>query len=317
MLESNRGREDKVNGWKCFVLVIIFLIPIAGSASSELRVPFLLRRNVIIVPTSINGAKPLDLILDTGLTFDGVYLFNAKLLQEMESSKLIEVRVPGAGDGEASTALMIEDGVLSFGDVTVDSQRVIISTSDFTQNFSSDGVIGWNLFGHYIVAVDYDSETMTLYDPETILPDSGWQTLPIILKKNIPFVDGRVEVKVGQTTDVVLYIDLASDKALEMLTGAPQKFDLPDSLRPSYLGTGLSGDIRGSYGKSCHLWLGDHMLSNLPTAFAPREVRSRQEGADGIIGNDCIRRFNVIFDYPHERLLLKPSKYYADPFESD
>ncbi len=298
-----------------FKAIVIFSVLCQSLGAEILRVPFQLKRNIIIIPTRINDSGPLDLILDTGMTFDGVYLFNNKILKEIDNSKLIQVRVPGAGSGQPSTAMMFEDGNIKFGDVTVDSQRVIISTSQYTQGFQSDGVIGWNLFGHYTVSVDYDMEMITLYDEVFDGPDTSWRKVPIILKNNMPFLDGKLEIVDGETTKAVFYIDLASSEALELLTKPDQKFKLPDSLVSTYLGTGLSGDIYGSRGHIRHLWLADYALTNILTAFAPAEVRSKQEGADGILGNDCIRRFNVIFDYPHQALYLKPNKYFATDFK--
>ena len=124
-----------------------------------------------------------------------------------------------------------------------------------------------------------------------------------------------MEVVEGEIVPASFYIDLASEEALEMLVRADQKFTMPAKLDSSYLGTGLSGDIHGSRGRSRHLWLGGYMLSDVRTAFAPAEVRSKQKGADGILGNDCLRRFNVIFDYAHQRLYLKPNGAFATPFE--
>jgi hypothetical protein len=302
--------------FKSAVIIVVLGLGLAtGIGAEDLHVPFQLKRNVVIISTSINDSDPLDLILDTGMGFDGVYLFNDKILKTIDITRVIQVQVPGAGSGEASKALMIEDGTLAFGEVAIDSQRVIISTSEFTQSFPSDGVIGWNLFGHYIVGIDYDSEMITLFSENFAEPDSSWQVIPITLKSNLPFLEGKVEVIDGESVDVTLYIDLASDKALELLIKSDQKYTLPDSLKPSYLGTGLSGDIHGSLGKSQRLWLGGWMLAEIPTAFAPAEVRSRQQGADGILGNDCIRRFNMTFDYPHNRLYIKPSKYFLQAFE--
>jgi hypothetical protein len=249
------------------------------------------------------------------MRFDGVYLFHNELTTEIDMSDAIEVRVPGAGSGEASTALMIENGTLTFGEVTVDSQRVIISESAYTQSFPSDGVIGWNLLGHYAVQIDYDLGSIALHDTTGFQVDSTWCCVPITLKKDIPFLEGTVEVVEGEIIPMVVYIDLGSDEALELLTKTDQRFTLPDSLEPRYLGTGLSGDIHGSFGWSRNLWLAEYQLSHIPTAFAPAEVRSKQEGGDGILGNDFIRRFNIIFDYAHERLYLRPSKYFEVPFE--
>jgi len=278
-------------------------------------VPFSLDRNRVIVPTSVNGSRELNLILDTGMAFDGVYLFHKELVDKIDTSGAIEVRVPGAGAGEASTAVMIETGRLAFGDVTIDSQKVIISRSPQTQDFPTDGVIGWNLFGHYAVEIDYDKEIITLHDSLVLGNDTSWSVIPIELKKGIPFLEGEVEVVEGERVTMIFYIDLASGDALELLTGSKQKFSLPDSLVDEYLGTGLSGDIHGKTGRSAALRISSYELRDVATAFAPAEVRSKQEGADGILGNDLIRRFNVIFDYANGRLYLKPNGLYKIPFD--
>lgn len=300
------------------VMAALLVIP-AGSGRAEdspvPQVPFTLERSRVIVPTHVNGSKPLNLILDTGMGFDGVYLFHKEFIDMMDTAGAIEVRVPGAGAGEASTAYMIENGSLQFGDVVVDSQRIIISQSAHTQTFPTDGVIGWNLFGHYTAEIDYDIERILLHDTAEFIGDSAWFRLPITLKDGLPFLTGRLEVVDGEIVPVTMYIDLASGDALELLLGDDQKFTMPENVDTSYLGTGLSGDINGYRGRSRHLWLGEYMLSDIATAFAPAEVRSKQEGADGILGNDCVRRFNIIFDYTNSCLYLKPNSYFHTPFD--
>jgi hypothetical protein len=36
--------------------------------------------------------------------------------------------------------------------------------------------------------------------------------------------------------------------------------------------------------------------------------------ADAIVANNALRRFNVIFDYARQRLLLRPNSHVAEPF---
>jgi len=309
--------NNKSKTAKYAIIAVVLILTGAGHPNgAPLRIPFQLKRNVVIIPTQINGSDTLDLILDTGMGFDGVYLFKSRLLSSIDTSNVIEVRVPGAGSGEASKALMIEDGSVVMGESSVEHQRVIISTDSRTQNFPSDGIIGWTLLGHYVVSIDYDTQEITLSVAQEFgSPDSTWRGIPVTLRNNISFLEGAVEVVPRETTAVSLYVDLASGKPLELLTALDQKFTLPDSLTPSYLGTGLSGDIHGLLGHSRRLWLGGYELADVSTAFAPREVRSKQQGADGVLGNDCLRRFNVIFDYPHSRIWVKPNAAFSEPFE--
>jgi hypothetical protein len=302
--------------WLCIVIPYTFTYgqsPLHAAKTNQ--IPFKIERNMVIIPVRINGSGPFDLILDTGMGFDGVYMFHKEFTREIDTSGALEVRVPGAGPGEPSSGIMIENGILSFGDVVVDSQRVIIARSEYTQGFSTDGVIGWNLFGHYTVEINYDSGVIVLHDMETFQDNSVWQIIPITLKKNLPFFSGELEVIRGENLPVTLYIDLASDEALELLVEPGQKFTLPDSLEEDHLGTGLSGDIHGHRGRSKRLRLAGYDLYDIPTAFAPAKVRSKQEGADGILGGGFVMRFNIIFDYTNERLYMRPSKYFEVAFD--
>jgi hypothetical protein len=296
-------------------LIMTSVLSVYVFAKKALTVPFELERNKIIIPTSVNGSPPQRLILDTGMGFDGVYLFHKAALGLIDTTGAIEVRVPGAGSGEASRATMIETGRIAFGDVAVADQKIIVSHSEHTQTFPTDGVIGWNLFGHYIVEINYDSQRIFLHDTTYTPSDSDWTVLPVEMKKGLPFFTVDAEVIDGEVVPMLVYIDLASGDALELLVGPQQKFTMPKNLTASNLGTGLSGDINGQVGRSVRLNIGGFDLHDIRTAFAPAKVRSKQEGADGILGDDVIRRFNIIFDYPHARLYIKPNNTFQTPFD--
>lgn len=121
-------------------------------------------------------------------------------------------------------------------------------------------------------------------------------------------------VTVGEESLVKMsiYIDYASREAVELLIHPDVKYKLPENLSEYYLGRGLSGDIYGKKGKVSKVTLGDFVLENVSTAFALSEVRSKQKGADGILGNNFFKRFNVIFNYAEKNLYLKPSNYFND-----
>lgn len=297
------------------VLCIADILPSATFAADPLKVPFHIERNRIIIPTQVNGSQPLNIILDTGMRFDGVYLFHQDALKLIDTTGAVAARVPGAGSGEASVVTMIETGKVNFGEVAITNQRILVSHSAHTQSFPTDGVIGWNLFGHYIVEVDYDHQLIQLRDTTFVPYDSSWTVLPIELRDDLPFLDITVAVVDSEFVPFEVYIDLASGDALELLVHPQQRFTLPKNVTWERLGTGLSGDIYGNKGRSQRLQIGGHELTNVRTAFAPIEVRSKQKSGEGILGNDLIRRFNVVFDYPHQRLLIKPNKTFALPFD--
>jgi len=62
------------------------------------------------------------------------------------------------------------------------------------------------------------------------------------------------------------------------------------------------------------LKLASSELIDVVTAFAPAEIRSKQEGTDGILGNNALRRFNCIYDYKNEKLYIKPNSSFNELF---
>jgi hypothetical protein len=279
------------------------------------EIAFKLQRNRVILPLCVGGDDTLSILLDTGMTFDGVYLFHKEVQNSFAVDIVDSVRVGGAGSGEATHALMADSMTLTFGDMSFHDQLVIISQSETTQGFPTDGVTGYTLFGSHVVHIDHDEFLIRLYDPSEFAADTLWQVVPMTLKKNIPFVDGYVSIHGEDPIPIVFYIDSAAGEALELLMRKTTKFSLPESLTEQYLGTGLSGDIHGSIGRVAGFGFGGYMLHDVPTAFAPAEVRSKQKAADGIIGNDALRRFNLIFDYSRELLYIKPNKTFGISFD--
>jgi hypothetical protein len=184
------------------------------------------------------------------------------------------------------------------------------------QGTPADGVIGNTLFGSYAVKIDYDTSIISLLDPTGFDAGPAWKKIGLTFpERQIPFLDVSVSVNGEEDIDLSLYIDLASSEALELLVKPEMKFTLPDNLTSKYLGKGLDGHIVGQFGSVTRLKIGSFVLHDVPTAFPKSEVRSRQQGADGVLCNNALRRFNVIFDYSGETLYIRPNSFFSEPFE--
>jgi hypothetical protein len=277
------------------------------------EVPFELVRNRVVLPVVVEGSDPLAVTLDTGMPIDGVYLFHREFAARLEGFGGMEVRVGGAGSGEASRATLFDSVTIEVGEVVFPTRRIVVSNSPTTQGFPTDGVIGSTLFAGHAVEFDYDASVVRLRDP-SFLPDSTWIPVPLSIRKNdIPFLEAVISVDGEEDVRADLYIDLASGEALELLIRPDMKFPVPD-VEERYSGTGLSGDVHARPGRVLRLSIGPFTLHDVPAVFAEAAVRSRQEGADGVLAGDALRRFNVIFNLPREVLYLKPNEVFSRPF---
>jgi hypothetical protein len=212
----------------------------------------------------------------------------------------------------------LSDSAASFraGTLDFEEQRVIILTGDRFGGFPTDGVIGYSILGHYAVEIDYDTKRMTLYEADAFSPGEGWQSFDIYFKANeIPWIEISMTTAGEEPIQLSAYIDFASGEALELLERQSNSFTLPDELKDGYIGRGLSGDIHGKEGRVSRVILGPFDLRDVVVTIVPAKVRSQQDGADAIIGNDLLRRFNIIFDYTHHKVHLKTNSSLAEPFE--
>jgi hypothetical protein len=200
--------------------------------------------------------------------------------------------------------------------VRCENQRIVILSESIMGSAEVDGVIGYSLLGHYAVGIDFDSLTLALHDPQTFAPAPDWTSLPLTFgQNNLPFLETAIVVEREAPIPLRTYVDCASSEAIELLLRDDMKFTLPQETTDAYLGRGLSGDIHGKRGTLAKLILGPYELHDVVAAFAPAEIRSKAGGADAVLANAALRRFNLVFDYAHARLLIKPNSHFDERFE--
>ncbi len=279
-------------------------------------IPIKMERSITILPVVVGGVGPLKILFDSGLSFDGLLIYNPDLKDSIILDNAIEVKVPGAGSGEPSTALMDDSASFFVGRVEFKNQKVIVLQNDIYEGFPTDGIIGYSILGHYATEINYDTELITLHDSKNFIPGDSWQSIPIYFKDNpIPWIDVSISIENEDPITISTYIDLAAGDAIVLLEKDEMKFSLPKDTKETHLGRGLSGDIYGKEGKISKLKIGSYELSDITAEIAPAEVRSKQFDADAILGNDALRRFNLIFDYSNKLLYIKPNKYFEEKFE--
>ncbi len=279
------------------------------------EVPIAVERNKTIVPVTAGGAR-LRLILDSGHPLDGILIFRSGGVDTSGFGPPATATVAGAGPGTGSSGLVFERASFSVGGIAFKDRRAIVLTGDPFKGFPTDGVIGHSLLGHYAVELDYDRNMMTLHDSDRFTVGPGWESLPIYFKNNrIPWIDISIATGDEPLVKLATYIDYASSHALELLDRPVNRFRVPVATTENFLGRGLSGDIYGRQGRIARLRIGSHELSNVLVAIAPAAVRSSQDtSADAIVANNLLRRFNVIFDYAHAKLHIRPNTHFHEPF---
>lgn len=312
---------------KLIFFAIIFLITAATLAAQEKKeaairsaeqknaVPFVLANNKTILTVQVGNSRPLKVILDSGMGWDGLLVFKPELKDSLGLVDAQNTNLGGAGKGPGQAAWVSGSMRFSLGSMEFKGQRVVVLQNDHYKGFPNDGVVGYSIFGHFAVEIDYDHSTLFLHDPAEFRPDPSWAEIPIYFRNNnIPWLDARIVIENEEPVTVSCYIDYASSEAIELLLKTGQKFVPPKATDEVYLGRGLSGDITGKRGIIAKVIIGQHEIKNVLATFTAAEVRSKQPGADGVIANNLLRRFNLIFDYANKKLYIKPNSCFNEPF---
>lgn len=299
------------------VLSAVLYFTACGQSRRPDGIPISLVRGTTHLTVTVGDIEVPDILVDSGMPFDGLMVYNPRFAELLDLDNAVQVRVRGAGSGGYATALMVDSATFSIGDMPFSGQRLLMLQGDAFSGFPSNGIIGNSLFGHFAVEFNYDENLMRLHDPDSVVTDSSWSELPLYFKDNsIPWLDVSIAIdSAGTPLKITAYIDFASGDPIELLEREDAPFTTPEDAKNAYLGRGLSGDIQGKTTVVHELIIGGYTLPDITASFAPAAVRSRQQDADGIIGNGALQYFNLIFNTKYSRLFIKPNHLYSEVSE--
>lgn len=280
-----------------------------NSSGDQIRLPFKVG-NFVTIPVRINKSDTMDFILDTGAPVIG--LMGTDLVDRLGLDRGRSVRVGGSGSGQSPSANLVEGLTVSVGDVQIFDQTAAelpweeISFIEFEEEPDFEGIIGYDLLKRYVVRLDFDQNVMTLYKPDSYEYEGTGKSLPLEMSQRKPYTHAGVTLSDGQDVTVKLHVDLGSRSHLSLIPGSLPQITLPaDAVRAD--GVGLSRSVQGYRGRVEELRLGAHTLKSVVTKFHTWG-HATANGRQGVLGLRVLERFNVIFDYPRNRMILETRK---------
>ncbi|MFT7287374.1 MAG: hypothetical protein ACI87W_001488 [Halieaceae bacterium] len=274
----------------------------------------------IVLPVRVNGSKPLNFVLDSGAA--------ASLILESHNTRDLplepgaELPVSGVGDGDNPVARVVADTELRFGAARVEGLSVIYlaqSSLPFFDNLDEvyfDGVIGAPIFKRFVVEIDYDRQLIHFSEPGTgPRSDAAWEELPLEIASGVPYISTQTTTAGGETVPLKLLVDTGYRGPLSLTPSTHGAIE-PPSDTFSITGQGISGDVHIEVARTPLLLVGGFALHDLPVSYAMAGGET-DNSSNGILGSQVLQRFSIVFDYPGERLLLKPSSKFSDPIRVD
>ncbi|TVQ14908.1 MAG: hypothetical protein EA361_06915 [Bacteroidetes bacterium] len=286
----------------------------------SLRVPVTITHNLVVVTMRINNSPQLNFILDTGVNttilteplvafaFDlnideliyVVGLGNEGII-EAGMSRNLTFYMPGI-TGHNMNLIVLPEGILSFSEIF---------------GFPVHGIIGYDFFKEFPIQVNYRREFIRIYRNPTYRVRRRSRVIPMNIENNKPYIDVSVEGVNSKIDSLRLLVDLGATSPLFLNR---RYRDLTPDRIPSYLGKGISGELKGETGRLKKITIDEFELKE-PLASYPQEefltVANLQFDWEGIIGGGILNRFHVIIDYPSEKLILRRNPQYNTPFQTN
>lgn len=263
---------------------------------------------------SVNGSRPLTMVLDSGAFYT---------ILQPEIAAELKINVSGteqtSGLGADATLKMVQNATLDVAGETLTGQRISVLPLDYIDKEAghrTDGLLGGNVFMNFDVVEDYRAHTVTLVPPKAFTPRANYSSIPVMVSGNLAFAQLDVAGSDGMPVKGTFLIDSGNVGNITLTKGF---INANPSLEPKKLiaipsVTAVGGKIDVAAGRLRLLHFGSWSMHDLPAAFLRTSNPGTPATFAGLLGNGILRKFDVIFDYPHGKLWLKPSADFREPF---
>ncbi len=285
-------------------------------------VPFQLVNNMMVIRARING-KELSFLVDTGVK--KTVLFNVQISDSLLLKNVETLQLRGLGEGSSINAISSNGNLFSCNGIINPGLSLFMITDnlfDLSAKMGIDihGIIGGDLFEDFVVKINYVSQKLVFYDPDTFeYPKcKTCESFPLDFYGSKPYIDVYVTNQAGTEHKVKLLIDSGGGDSLWLFPYSDPNIYVPENNFDDYLGKGLSGDIFGKRAKLKEIRIGNFMIFDAnvsyPDSTSMLTMHSNKE-RNGTLGAGILKRFHVIMDYPGRRITLKKNnRFFNEPF---
>jgi hypothetical protein len=311
---------------KPFCLAIaLFCMAVAGNAQEEFvlppanllaRFPFTqLSGGIVIVKAQLdNYPDTLNFVFDTGsggISLDSLTA-NYLKLASVKSEKTIR------GIAGIKTVDFTLDHTLKLPGLQ--TQHLDFHINDYelltsVYGIRIDGIIGYSFLRRYIVRLDYDNQYVEVFSPGSYkYPRGGY-----LLKPNfstLPLQTATIDDERAITSRFIfdtgagLSFLLSKDFVDDSLVFKKNRKFYPTQAE------GLGGKTQMNISVIKEIKIGPYKFKRVPVHIFEDDYNvTSYPLLGGLIGNDILRRFNVVLNYPEQSIYLKPNSHFNESFD--
>ncbi|MAB66962.1 MAG: hypothetical protein CL662_08985 [Bacteroidetes bacterium] len=303
-------------------------IRITDPYKGTVTIRFQFINNLVVIPARVNNSPELKFILDTGAGRTIITELGADQSFEIEYEE--NILLNGLGKGEPLSALISRGNRVFLKDIEGKEQSVVFilegrfNISGF-MGTQVNGLLGYDIFDNFIVEIDYVRERLYLHDPdyykdeyEKRKAEDSWTYVPLTIADNKLYATAEILESDSTVKKLKLLIDSGASHTIFIYPGNDgDDISVPDNNIYSYLGTGLNGEIFGRIGRIPQIRIAGIEIDNPIVSYPDLEDIDKAvflHGREGSIGSDILKRFDIIYNYADNGMLIRRNNYFRNKF---
>jgi hypothetical protein len=288
------------------------------SDDGTIKIPFEIFRDEIRMIAEING-KEVRMLIDNGYLWDQLLFFGGPRVDSLGLEYDGEAEVGGAGDGTPLMSKTASGITITFPGVEFSEQTALVTPyvpGRINLWEGAEGQVSANFFKHFVVDINFDDSVISLIDPEEFHYTGNGREVPM---EHLGFsawgIPCELEMSDGSVISRIIMLDLGLNDALWFATGGVGDIPLPEETIETSLGYGVQGEIRGHFGRVRGVRIGGFHVDNVLAGFSAAAEGDSTDFDDAMVGFGLLSQFNVVFDYPHQKMYLEPNERHGVPLE--
>jgi Aspartyl protease len=270
---------------------------------------------VMIIQAKVDTiSQPLNFIFDTGSS--GISLDSATCSEFNIPTTATDTSVSGiAGTRKVS---YVFNKKFTVGSLVTDSMNFYVNDYSILASVYGekiDGIVGYSFISKYIFKVDFDSFKLDIFSPGKIKYETGSTTLRPSISR---LVTTPLEIKEKDKYIKQFYFDTGAGLSL-LLTDdfvTSNKFLLKRRKQVITQVQGLGGKKEMGLTVIKKVKIGPYIFKNVPTSiYTESGTTVFNDPVIGLIGNEILRRFNMVINYASGEINLKPNGNFYDHFD--
>ena len=180
------------------------------------------------------------------------------------------------------------------------------------------GTLGLDFLSNLALQIDYLRQTIRAYSAATYKYSGKGAVFPLTKANGVPVISVKFALQKGKEITANFIVDTALDAPVvldpKFLTEHHINGDRGRTIPAIDPFTGAPGAATG--------WLrtfeiGKLSLDDVLAVYSDQVLPDAGTPVAGAIGSHVLRRFTVVFDYPHRQLTLDPNITFPDPDQED